>query len=122
MSDLPDWFNKPVESNNLFRTDRFRRDFYVCTNCGGQSCGGIYSSVCPQCNGIQSDPPRGTRSDYLCNNCAYSPKRFICKCDYPVVPRYVSPPTQQQSRSPYQRSPAEQTKLPQSGCCCCSCM
>ncbi len=103
ISDLPQWFNKPIKTSNLFR-----HDFYICTNCGAQSCGGIYASVCPKCNGIISDPPRGARSEYLCNTCARLPERFVCKCDYPVVRRPPTPPT-----------PPPPPKAPHP--CCCSC-
>jgi hypothetical protein len=98
MSKLPDWFNKPIKTSAPFRSD-----FYVCTNCGGQSCGGIYSSICPQCNGIISNPPRDARSHYLCDTCAQ--KGPVCKCDYPVFvqPNPPSPP-------PISSRP-----------CCCSC-
>lgn len=106
MSDLPQWFNKVIKTENLFR-----RDFYICTNCGGQSCGGIYASVCRQCNGIKSDPPHAARSEYLCNTCAHSPKRFVCKCDYPVVRRPSTPPLP--------KSPSPRPKPPH--LCCCSC-
>ncbi|CAF2090185.1 unnamed protein product [Rotaria magnacalcarata] len=48
----------------------FRRDYFVCTDCGAYSCGGIYSSVCDDCNGVASDPARNARHRYLCTNCA----------------------------------------------------
>ncbi|CAF3579520.1 unnamed protein product [Rotaria socialis] len=48
----------------------FRRDYFVCTDCGAYSCGGIYSSVCDDCNGVASDPLRNARHRYLCTNCA----------------------------------------------------
>ena len=98
MADVPQWFSNPIKTSDLFR-----HDFYICTNCGGQSSGGIYSSVCPQCNGIQSNPPRSARLKYLCNTCARPP---ICKCDYPVAPRAPTPPP------PRPKSPDP---------CCCSC-
>ncbi len=114
MSDFPQWFSDPIKTSNLFR-----QDFYICTNCGGQSCGSIYSSVCPQCNGIQSDPPRNARSQYLCNTCARSPKRFICKCDYHVVRKPSTLPPRPEPPSPQlkPRSPQPKSRHP----CCCPC-
>ncbi|CAF1427478.1 unnamed protein product [Rotaria sordida] len=60
---LPPWFGKPIPTGY-----GPRRDFYICTECGGQSCGGIYSSTCTRCGGISSDPPHGVRYDYLCRD------------------------------------------------------
>ncbi len=116
MSILPKWFSNDIKPNNYFHpiksnnSDKpniyFRRDYYICTKCGFQSCGGIYSSVCRKCDGIQSDPPRDVRSDYLCNDCAR--KRSTCKCDYPKYKEVLVPP------------PSPKVKQPDPCCCYCN--
>ena len=108
-TDVPKWFQVPIKTFSAYR-----RDFYICTNCRGQSCGGVYSSICPKCHGIQSDPPRHVRSEYLCNTCARSPQRSICTCDYPVVHQ---PPVPCPSNSP-SSSPSPS---PTPNMCCCHC-
>ncbi|CAF4684781.1 unnamed protein product, partial [Rotaria sp. Silwood1] len=57
----------------------FRRDYFICTGCGAYSTGGVYSSVCDDCNGVTSDPPRNTRHHYLCTQCAQ--RRPTCTCN-----------------------------------------
>ncbi|CAF4696598.1 unnamed protein product [Rotaria socialis] len=61
----------------------YHRDYYICTDCGAYSCGGVYSSRCRKCHGVASDPPRESRRDYLCIECArrYEP----CSCDPTVI-------------------------------------
>ena len=56
-----------------------RRDDYICTDCGGRSCGGVYSSLCTVCDGVSADPPRAIRRHYLCTECAR--RRRPCTCD-----------------------------------------
>lgn len=115
MTKVPDWFLAPIQTSNPFR-----RDFYICTNCGGQSCGGIYASICPKCHGIQSDPPRHARSQYLCNTCARSSKRFVCECDYSVVQQ---PPTPRPlvDRSNFTPKPDSPDPFLSADPCCCRC-
>ncbi|CAF3463498.1 unnamed protein product [Rotaria sp. Silwood1] len=57
----------------------FRRDYFICTGCGAYSTGGVYSSVCDDCSGVTSDPPRNTRHHYLCTQCAQ--RRPTCTCN-----------------------------------------
>ena len=74
----PTWFNKPFQM-----PESFRRDWYICTRCAGQSCGGVYASTCPKCKGIITNPPRGDRADYLCYECITAQRQHFCKCEYP---------------------------------------
>lgn len=107
---LPKWFSKPFP-----KIDQPRRDFFLCTNCGTQSCGGVYLSTCIRCHGVSTNPPQDKRFDYLCVDC--SRKRRACTCDSAepiiiyepiVLPR---PPTQTKATSPVNLSRS----------CCCSC-
>ena len=129
----PEWFKKPIQP--IEASHHFRRDFYVCTKCGNQSCGGVYSSVCTQCDGIRSDPPcddRG-RYDYLCNSCARtSHKQSVCNCNYasikpPTPSQRTPPPILPARRTPYSTS-SSRTPSSSKNCCaskwscpCCSC-
>lgn len=96
---IPEWFKQPVP---VYETSR--RDFYVCTNCHSQSCGGIYSLICNKCSGVTTNPSSKTRSGYLCVDC--STEKDACICDINIPP--PSPPT------------VLPTRGKQSGCCCCS--
>jgi hypothetical protein len=125
MITIPRWFGKPVP-----KCDPPRRDFYLCTDCGGQSCGAVYSSICTQCGGIYSDPPRGSRYDYLCTYCARN--RHVCICDSTPLPPLPPPPPPPPPRPPirsYQQksstfSPPALPRTPPPPPlpkCCCSC-
>ena len=123
MTTLPKWFGNPVP-----KCDSPRRDFYLCTDCGGQSCGGIYSSICTRCGGISSDPPRDVRFDYLCTYCARN--RHVCICDHPPPPTpkiyysktssTFSPPPLPPPSHPKSSSTSSPPPLPL-GCCCSCC-
>ena len=86
-----------------------RRDDYICTDCGGRSCGGVYSSLCTVCDGVSADPPRAIRRHYLCTECAR--RRRPCTCDTDRRPR---PP-------PVPPTPAFVFRDPPEYCCCSCC-
>ncbi len=93
-----------------------RRDYYVCTGCGTYSCGGVYSSLCTECNGVICDPPRDIRHHYLCTECARS--RPICTCDRPNIPLPPPPHSPSPSPSPFIfRPPPEYCWCPCCKCC-----
>ncbi len=106
-----------VESNRLSHVQipfflsppPHRRDYYVCTDCGTYSCGGVYSSLCTNCNGVICNPPRNIRHHYLCTKCARL--RPTCECDRPTPPLTHSSSTPSVFRQP-----------PEScWCSCCTC-
>lgn len=103
---------KMFQSSSFFTSiPPFRRDYFVCTGCGAYSCGGLYSSICSNCNGIIADPPRNIRNQYLCTNCAR--RRRPCNCGSSVV--VVSP------SNSAERNPPEYCWCPCCTCCSYSC-
>lgn len=101
---LPDWFNNPI----AVITGDYSNTYYVCTECGAQSLGGIYTSLCLRCNGISSDPKSYRRYSYLCTTCVDRVKPNKCRCyePKPIIIKQVTP------------SPSPPPPPPPPVCCC----